>query len=116
MAGVLAQMELHQSTGSQEITHAHPRGIAMGLDYVARCQKCNRFVCWTSQTLEEHDKAELSRNLAQWVRWGLSIERMETEKARTSDEFWHSAECPDHPDNRKKRRDKRRDSRQKEFI
>lgn len=89
----------------------------MGLDYVARCQKCQRIVTWMSQSLEEHNKKYLAKQIAECVRDGLSVERMERKGLPSAAEFGHADDCPSNPpDNRKKRRDKRRDSRQREFI
>lgn len=59
------------------------------LDYVARCQKCNRLVGAMCSTLLPKD---IAKGLSNWARSGLSIERMATEDVRDAD-WGHRAEC-----------------------
>lgn len=74
----------------------------MALDYVARCKECGRIVCWHSSNLEGRDPKYLAKSLADDIRCGLSLERMETEEARNTP-FGHSDECS-HARPRKKKR------------
>ena len=60
----------------------------MSLDYIGRCCECDRVVAWTSS---EISPKELARIVADNIRCGLSIERMETEDVRTI--FGHADGC-----------------------
>ena len=60
----------------------------MSLDYIGRCGECDRVVAWTSS---EISPKELARIVADNIRCGLSIERMETDEVRTI--FGHAADC-----------------------
>lgn len=61
--------------------------------YIARCQKCHRVLCAMMDSLPEKHKA---KEIASWVRDGLSVERMPNEDVRTA-QWGHDADCPDAP-------------------
>jgi hypothetical protein len=49
------------------------------LDYIARCPTCGKLCC---MAVSELDAKELSKSLADWIRRGLSVERMSTPEIR----------------------------------
>lgn len=65
----------------------------MGKNYAARCQACNRIVCIASETLAETHPKDLAKDIGQWIRWGLSIERVSPEEWAVED-FGHTDDCP----------------------
>lgn len=50
------------------------------LDYVARCEH-GTLVCWLSGKCSGGPKF-MAKEVAKWMRWGLSINRMTTEQAK----------------------------------
>lgn len=77
----------------------------MGLDYIARCTECGRLLGWASQSYEVDHKDELARLLSDWIKYGSSIERMETEAVRKAD--WdHAPHCTHYRKSRWKNRQK----------
>jgi hypothetical protein len=70
-------------------------------DYVAKCPKCQRVVCWASEHLEQTNKADLAKEVSKWIRLGLGVERMDPQNINTA-EFGHTDDCPDNKETTRK--------------
>lgn len=54
------------------------------MDYVARA-RCGHIVGWISERIATDEPKDAAKQIGEWLRAGLSIERMTTEQARASE-------------------------------
>ena len=55
----------------------------MSLDYVAR-KPCGCCVAWMSEWVQAKHPRDAAKTVGEWIRSGLSVERMDTETARAT--------------------------------
>jgi hypothetical protein len=77
----------------------------MSLDYVGKCRGCGCVLAASSLWLSENAEDDFRKSINSMLRYGLSIERMESEDVRTTS--WnHADDCPNKPQPKKRKKNK----------